>query len=77
MTRIAGVRDGLSAETAYVLHTLPGGIVVGLREGFAGDVSGFRRAGAIVGGLITTVAGFVVAFLASLVRTPTSDAEST
>lgn len=77
VTRIAGARDGLSAETAYVLQILPGGILGGLREGFGGDVSGFRRAGAIAGGLITTVAGFVVASLASLMRTPTSDTDST
>jgi GT2 family glycosyltransferase len=56
---LAGRRDGLAAERAYSLHTLPRAALTALREGIAqGDLAGPARAGAIVAGLGITALGY-------------------
>jgi GT2 family glycosyltransferase len=50
----------LHTERVYTLHTLPRGLVRGLRDTLRGDASGLLRAGAIAIGLATTIAGYVV-----------------
>ncbi len=55
-----GAGDGLSAERAYTLRTLPLGCARGVAEGVVrGDASGFARAGAIAGGLAVTTVGYL------------------
>jgi GT2 family glycosyltransferase len=54
-----GAADGLSTERRYVTRTLPRGVAKGLSQGFAGDVGGLLRAGAILSGLGCTTAGYV------------------
>lgn len=66
VTRYVGVKDSLSSERIYTLHTLPQGIVCGLADAlFHRDLSGFARAGAIVVGLMVTIAGYLVGSVAS------------
>ncbi len=58
---LVGSKDSLSSECSYTLLLLPKGVLRGLRDGFVRlDLSGLLRAGAIVGGLLTTIAGFLV-----------------
>lgn len=61
MTDEVGAGDGLSAEWEYTLKTLPSGVLRGLRDAVRGDLSGLRRAGAIVAGLAITSAGYLKA----------------
>lgn len=61
ITRYVGTNDGLASERTYTLHTLPLGIVHGLRDTFSlRDSNGIARAWAILAGLIVTTAGYVV-----------------
>jgi glycosyltransferase involved in cell wall biosynthesis len=61
IARFVGAKDGLSTERSYTLRTLPLGVWHGLGDGFVRrDPSGFARAAAIVGGLLTTTAGYLV-----------------
>jgi glycosyltransferase involved in cell wall biosynthesis len=61
ISRLVGTKDGLSAERAYTLIALPQGVACGLRDGFFKfDLTGFLRAGAIVAGLLTTTAGYLM-----------------
>jgi glucosyl-dolichyl phosphate glucuronosyltransferase len=54
-----GAKDALASERAYTLRTLPRGIIRGLMDGFLHlDLAGFLRAGAIIAGLMITVAGY-------------------
>lgn len=66
-----GSKDGLSWERRYVRRTLPAGFLRELGTALRGrDAWGFARAAAIVGGLATTVAGYVVGKTTALLSTP-------
>ncbi|HSS43655.1 MAG TPA: glycosyltransferase [Solirubrobacterales bacterium] len=59
LTALVGSDSGLSAERSYVRRTLPSGFLRGLAAPFRGDLSGPRRAAAIVFGLGSTTAGYL------------------
>lgn len=59
LRRLFGGR-ALSSERTYVTRTLPRGVLRGFGQALRGDLSGARRAGAIVAGLVFTTTGFVV-----------------
>jgi hypothetical protein len=59
LTRQVGSGPGLASERAYTLRTLPQGVLHGLGDALLrGDPAGLLRAGAIVAGFTTTLAGF-------------------
>ena len=59
VTRYVGARDGLASERAYIVQTLPRGIVRGLSDALLHhDLAGFARSAAIVAGLVITMAGY-------------------
>lgn len=61
VTQYVGTKDGLSSERSYVLRALPSGVLRGIADGmFRRDMTGFLRAGAIVAGLLITIAGYIV-----------------
>ncbi len=61
VAEFVGTKDGLASERAYIYQTLPRGMVRGIADGLQRlDASGFLRAGAILAGLSTTAAGYVV-----------------
>ncbi len=61
ITRYVGIKDSLSTERAYTLHMLPLGVVRGLGDClFRFDITGLQRAAAIIAGLVTTTAGYVM-----------------
>lgn len=60
VARNTGADAALATERSYTIRTLPRGVVRGLGAALRGDVAGLARAGAIVAGLATTVAGYVV-----------------
>lgn len=54
-----GSRDGLAAERAYTLRTLPRGVLRGLADAtLRRDAAGLGRAGAIAAGLALTAGGY-------------------
>lgn len=56
-----GTKDALASERTYVLRTLPQGIVRGLADALhRDDLTGLARAGAIMFGLMVTMAGYLV-----------------
>ncbi|MGV9777925.1 glycosyltransferase family 2 protein [Streptosporangium sp. NPDC003464] len=55
-----GTGDGLSSERAYVMRTLPLGVLRGVGEALRGDLPGLGRASAIVAGLACTAWGYAV-----------------
>jgi len=58
---LVGAQDGLSSERAYTLHTLPIGIIHGIRDTLLhGKLAGLARAGAIVAGLALTTTGYLI-----------------
>jgi glycosyltransferase involved in cell wall biosynthesis/GT2 family glycosyltransferase len=59
LTALVGSDSGLSAERSYVRRTLPSGFLRGVAAPFRGDLSGPRRAAAIVFGLGSTTAGYL------------------
>lgn len=59
LARQVGRARGLSAERAYTLRTLPGGVARGCAETLRGRPAGLLRAGAIVVGLGATAAGYL------------------
>ncbi|HWI75323.1 MAG TPA: hypothetical protein VNT55_25405, partial [Baekduia sp.] len=59
VTDSVGHDQGLASERTYATRTLPLGVLRGIRDALRGDLSGLRRAGAIVAGLGITTAGFV------------------
>jgi GT2 family glycosyltransferase len=65
VSREVGSTDALSSEWTYTLRTLPAGVVRGLIDGARGDFTGVLRAGAIVAGLLVTLAGYLRGRLAS------------
>ena len=60
LAALAGATPALATERAYVLRTLPRGVLRGLAAGLSGDPGGFARAGAIVLGFAATAAGFAL-----------------
>lgn len=59
VSRLAGNQAALASERRYSTRTLPSGVYGGLRDGLGGDLAGFKRAAAIVAGLLVTVAGYL------------------
>ena len=60
VTRNVGSTDALAAERTYVTRVLPSGIWNSLLTVLQGDLWGVARAGAIVAGFLSTLAGFVM-----------------
>jgi len=61
VTRYVGVKDALASERTYILRTLPQGIVRGLADALhRDDLTGLACAGAIMFGLVMTMAGYLV-----------------
>ena len=60
ITRSVGRAAGLASERGYATRTLPAGVVRGMRDSLRGDPSGVTRSVAIVVGLLTTIAGYVI-----------------
>jgi GT2 family glycosyltransferase len=58
VSRKVGSDDALSSERDYVMRTLPSGVWRGVADASRGDRAGLARAGAIVGGLAITTAGY-------------------
>ena len=60
MVNLVGAGDGLSAERAYMLKTLPGGVFLGIQDAFVRrDLTGLARSVAIVAGLTVTAVSYV------------------
>ncbi|OGO65651.1 MAG: hypothetical protein A2029_02310 [Chloroflexi bacterium RBG_19FT_COMBO_47_9] len=60
VTHYVGSTDGLSSERRYVIYTLPKGIFSGLLEAITRRrLSGFKRAAAIIVGLMITTTGYL------------------
>jgi glycosyltransferase involved in cell wall biosynthesis len=59
VSKLAGSGAALASERRYATRTLPAAILTGLRDGFAGDRTGFKRAAAVAAGLLVTVAGYL------------------
>jgi glucosyl-dolichyl phosphate glucuronosyltransferase len=59
----AGRKDGLASERAYVVRTLPAGILRGVADTLRGDTGGLVRALAIIAGLVLTTTGYLVGSL--------------
>lgn len=60
ISKYVGTKDGLSSERVYTLRTLPLGVLRGLANAlFHGDPTGLLRAGAIIVGLVVTIAGYL------------------
>ena len=67
VVQYVGAKNGLASERAYTFRALPKGILQGFTDGvFHLDVSGFLRAGTIVGGLMITTAGYLVGTISRL-----------
>ena len=65
VAKLVGAADGLSTERSYVLKTLPRGILRGLADTLSGrDLAGVLRAGAIVAGLLLTMGGYGIGWMA-------------
>ncbi|WP_329389497.1 glycosyltransferase family 2 protein [Streptomyces sp. NBC_01716] len=61
VARSVGAGKGLESERRYATRVLPAGVARGLRDAVRGrGRGGAGRAGAIVAGVLTTAAGFVV-----------------
>jgi glucosyl-dolichyl phosphate glucuronosyltransferase len=61
VVRLAGRDQGLAAERAYTLRTLPRGVARGLAQAVRhGDLGGLGQAVAIVAGLTFTTAGYLI-----------------
>jgi glycosyltransferase involved in cell wall biosynthesis len=58
VTESVGSDAGLASERTYATRTLPSGVLRGLAQAVCGDLSGLRRAAAIVAGLAITTAGY-------------------
>jgi hypothetical protein len=61
VAQFVGSKDGLSTERTYVIKTLGSGVMRGVLNGILHcDGMEFAQAGAIVAGLVCTVAGYAV-----------------
>jgi cellulose synthase/poly-beta-1,6-N-acetylglucosamine synthase-like glycosyltransferase len=61
LSRYVGSEEGLSSERRHLTRVLPLGVLRGIRDALRGDGAGALRAAAIVVGLLTSAAGFLVA----------------
>ena len=61
VARTVGRAAALSEEKIYTRRVLPAGIARNIRDGFAGDVTAFARAGAIATGVSITAVSFLSA----------------
>jgi glycosyltransferase involved in cell wall biosynthesis len=68
LSRYVGASDGLSSERRHLAVVLPRGAMRGLRDLGSGDGGGALRAGAIVIGVLSSAAGFLVATLAGALK---------
>ena len=68
VARTVGRSAALSAEKLYTRRVLPAGIARNIRDGLAGDMAGFARAGAIATGLSITAFSFLSAKTARTAR---------
>ena len=68
VARTVGRSAALSAEKVYMRRVLPAGIARNIRDGFAGDMAAFARAGAIATGLSITACSFLGAKAAQASR---------
>jgi glucosyl-dolichyl phosphate glucuronosyltransferase len=60
VTGLVGAKDGLTSERSYVLHTLPGAVIQGLRDTLRhGSPAGIQRAALILTGLAVTACGYL------------------
>jgi GT2 family glycosyltransferase len=67
-----GAKDSLSSERTYALKTLPRGIVNGIKDAlFCCDLTGLLRAGVILTGFATTMAGYFAGNLSQRFEFPT------
>ncbi len=70
ITRHVGTKDSLSSESSYILKILPSGIARNLADCFLRrDLTGLQRTAAILVGLATTTAGYLMGTLARPVYT--------
>jgi glycosyltransferase involved in cell wall biosynthesis len=61
VARLVGPRDGLASERSYVMRILPRAVADGLATSVRDrDTAGAKRAFAVVAGLASTAAGFIV-----------------
>jgi cellulose synthase/poly-beta-1,6-N-acetylglucosamine synthase-like glycosyltransferase len=58
-----GGAANLKADRAYVLRTLPAGVLTGLRELLGGDIGGLQRAAAITAGLGIAAIAYAIGVL--------------
>jgi GT2 family glycosyltransferase len=58
VARIAGRDAGLSSERDYAARTLPRAVLRELRSGFRGSLTAWFRLAMIIGGVLTTAAGY-------------------
>jgi len=64
ITRHVGAKDSLSSERDYTLKILPSGVIRGITDCVSRhDLTGLQRAGAIIAGLATTAAGYLIGTL--------------
>ena len=64
VARLVGQQQGLASERAYTFSTLPRGVIASLREAVRQRrLAPGGRAGAIISGLLTTTAGFLLGSL--------------
>lgn len=61
VAKFVGPKDGLETERHYITRTLPLGVARGVATALRGHSDGIMQAGAIIGGLSVTVAGYIVA----------------
>ena len=65
VARSVGSDEALERERSYVTRTLPSGVGRGLADALRGDRFGVARSGAIVAGLMITVAGYLFGLLST------------
>jgi glucosyl-dolichyl phosphate glucuronosyltransferase len=76
VARFVGANRGLATERAYTLHTLPAGVLHGLRDLLAHrDLFGLGRALAIIAGLGFTTFGYILGHAAELLRRTPADGQ--
>lgn len=74
VARTVGRSAALSAEKVYTRRVLPAGIARNIRDGLAGDISAFARAGVIATGLSITALSFLSAKTSQAARVPSQAA---
>jgi O-antigen biosynthesis protein len=76
VARTVGRSAALSEEKVYTRRVLPAGIARNIRDGLAGDLAAFGRAGAIATGVFVTALSFLSAKTTPPGRTPSHAPES-